>query len=118
MSWKKVPRKNEESLEDLAGHFPQAYKRTMFGCPAWFINGNMFAAAHEENIIVRLAEKDREEALEEEGITPFAPMPGRAMREYVTLEPSLLSQRERLESWFEKAVDYVLTLPPKEKKRK
>ncbi len=89
----------------------------MFGCPAWFLNGNMFAAAHQEDIILKLPEADREDLMDRELAQLFAPM-GRVMREYVVILPAILNSPEEFEKWLLKSRDYVLSLPPKVKKPK
>jgi TfoX/Sxy family transcriptional regulator of competence genes len=90
----------------------------MFGCPAGFVNGNMFCGAHEDNIAVRLGEKACESALRQPGFRPFEPLPGRVMKEYVCLPHDRLTDLNYLESWFKKALDYAAALPPKRAKKR
>lgn len=97
---------------------PGVELRKMFGCPAGFVNGNMFCGAHEGNIVVRLDEDDRASLLEQPGFRPFIPLPGRAMNEYVCLPPDRLTDVEYLERWMNKALDYAATLPPKKAKKR
>jgi hypothetical protein len=55
----------------------------MFGCPVYFINNNMFAGLHQDNLFIRLSETDRERVFTTyEGMCPFEPMKGRTMKEY------------------------------------
>ena len=56
MGWKKVPKENEELLDRLMEAIPEAERRKMFGCPCYFLHGNMFVGAHEENFILRLSD--------------------------------------------------------------
>ena len=44
------------------------------------------------------------------------PMPGRPMREYVTL-PGWRSDREQVAAWALQALDYAAALPPKEPRK-
>jgi TfoX/Sxy family transcriptional regulator of competence genes len=68
----------------------------MFGGPAYFVNGNMFAGVLGEQLMVRLDADDRAELLDADpGAVPFEPMPGRPMREYVTLPESIWGGRAR-----------------------
>lgn len=115
--WRKVPTENAELLERVVEAVPEAEKRMMFGCPAYFLNGNMFLGAHQEDIILRLPESDREELLDRGQASIFAPMNGRVMREYVVLSPSILSSQPEFEKWLLKSRAYVLSLPAKAKKR-
>ena len=47
---------------------------------------------------------------------PFAPMPGRAMKEYVVVPAALVSRPAALRAWLERALTYADTLPAKKKK--
>ena len=55
MAWKKASPEMSDLLADALGPFP-AEKRKMFGFPAYFANGNMFAGVFEDVIILRLAD--------------------------------------------------------------
>jgi TfoX/Sxy family transcriptional regulator of competence genes len=88
----------------------------MFGYPAAFVNGHMFAGVFQDSLFVRLAEKDRTELIAKHGATPFAPMPGRVMREYVVLPPSIVKSEAKLTAWLSRALRYVASLPPTSRK--
>ena len=89
--------------------------RPMFGCPAYFTGGNLFAAVHATGVTVRLPEAARRE-LATLGATPFEPMPGRVMREYMVLPPSVLADAEKTAGWVRRSAEFVASLPPKAKK--
>lgn len=91
-------------------------RRLMFGHPAGFVNGNMFAAVFGDSIIVRLAETDRAALLAHEGAETFDPMGGRPMREYVVLPVAMLEDEEAVRAWMARALAFADELPPKEKK--
>lgn len=99
ISWKKVPDKNKEMLNKVLEAVPEAEKKMMFGCPVWFISGNMFVGAHQEDIFLRLAEPDREEILKQGEAKTFTPMPGRTMKEYVVIPPSIYESETNLLSY-------------------
>jgi TfoX/Sxy family transcriptional regulator of competence genes len=90
-------------------------RRTMFGYPSAFLNGNMMACVFQDRIMVRLAEPDRVDAQRSHGAKPFEPSPGRAMREYVELPPSITNDGDALGRWFDRASSFVATLPGKAK---
>jgi TfoX/Sxy family transcriptional regulator of competence genes len=89
--------------------------RPMFGCPAYFTGGNLFAGVWQETVMLRLDEDDRAQVAAAGG-RPFEPMPGRKMKEYVALPPSMVADRELARAWVRKAAAYAASLPPKEKK--
>jgi TfoX/Sxy family transcriptional regulator of competence genes len=86
-------------------------RRQMFGYPAAFVRGNMAAGLFREQLIVRLPERRRAELLAEPGSTPFEPMPGRPMKEYVVVSPALVSDSRELKRWIGEAATYAASLP-------
>ena len=91
---------------------PELATRQMFGYPAAFLGGHMTTALHEDRWIVRLAEADRA-ALRDLGGGDFEPMPGRPMREYVTLPDSIVGDPAALDAWIARAIAHARTLAPK-----
>jgi TfoX/Sxy family transcriptional regulator of competence genes len=104
----------EETVANLEFDEPVDY-RPMFGCPAYFTGGNMFAGVWQETLMLRLSEQDRLEVAAAGGV-PFEPMPGRTMKEYVALPPDMVADRDTAAPWVRKAAGYAASLPPKEKK--
>lgn len=91
----------------------EAQRRSVFGFPAGFVNGNMFAHLFQESLVARLPDDEREELLREPGASPFEPMPGRPMREYVVLPPKMAANPEAVGPWLRRAFAYAAALPPK-----
>lgn len=96
---------------------PPAVRRSMFGYPAAFLNGNMFMGLHQDAMILRLG-PGAETLLKLPGARVFEPMPGRPMREYVVIPPSLHAEHDGLRKWVAKSLEYAHTLKPKEKSAK
>lgn len=115
MKWKKSPPELIEKF-DASVPGPPAVRRSMFGYPAAFVNGNMFMGLHQSDMVLRLSPKERQEFLQLTGARLFEPMPGRPMREYVVVPPAVLLEREKLTEWVTKALEYGGSLKPKEKK--
>jgi TfoX/Sxy family transcriptional regulator of competence genes len=88
---------------------PDVERRTMFGYPAAFVNGNMFSCLFQSRMMLRLSEDDRRES----GAKPFEPMPGRPMREYVTVPDEVLRSPKLLDAWLRKSHAYASSLPRK-----
>jgi hypothetical protein len=61
MAWKKSPEESltflSETLKDV-----ECQSKQMFGYPVYFMNNNMFIGAHQDDLFLRLASEDREEA--------------------------------------------------------
>jgi TfoX/Sxy family transcriptional regulator of competence genes len=93
--------------------------RTMFGCPAYFINDNMFIGAFKNDVFIRLSPEDKEKVLEKHSnIKPFTPRPGITMKEYVALPKSLYSQKEIFSDLLRKSINYARSLPAKKRHKK
>lgn len=91
--------------------------RKMFGYPAFFSGGNMFAGTFGPNVVVRLPDDERAKALTE-GCSKFEPMPGRPMKEYVTVPAKAVADPVALRRWIGRAAAYGASLPAKKPKAK
>jgi hypothetical protein len=87
--------------------------KPMFGSLAAFAGGQMFMGILGDAVMFRLGEADRQAELAA-GATIFEPMPGRPMREYVSL-PDWRQDSDRARSLAARSLDYALSLPPKKK---
>jgi TfoX/Sxy family transcriptional regulator of competence genes len=90
---------------------PGVERRSMFGCPALFLNGNMFAFAFGPRIAVRLDVPGRAKAAKA-GAPLFEMMPGRPMAEYIDL-PGSAMRVPALRKWIAEGLSYAETLPAK-----
>lgn len=96
---------------------PGVDRRKMFGCPCAFVNGNMFAGVHEQNLILRLAESARAQLVASGTAGPFTVM-GRTMREYVAVSGTLAKPDGEVTDLIEQAFAFASSLPAKQSKRK
>ena len=88
--------------------------KPMFGCPAYFAGSQMFACVHQQHLILRLPADERQRFLATyRDAGPFEPMPGRQMREYVSVPEEVAADPGTLGQWVERAHAYALSLPPK-----
>ncbi len=91
--------------------------RPMFGNLAAFVNGNMFAGLFGERLFVRLGDAERDQVMAAGG-SYFEPMPGRAMKGYVTLPDGWLSDPEPARASIAAAMASTAKLPVKVAKPK
>lgn len=117
MSWKKVPDDLKARFDAALPDDPRVERRSMFGCPCAFANGNMFAGTHQENILVRLGPAKLAEVLAVPGASIFEAMPGRVMKEYASLPESIIAQPRQLAKWIKAGFDHASTLTAKVKKK-
>ncbi len=113
MQWEKPSPELMELLGQTMAHF-DAEKKKMFGSTTYFSNGNMFTGVHEDHIFLRLSEKDRTElAATFEDATPFEPMKGRPMKEYMNIPPGLYEDPDKFKQWLGRSQEYARSIPPK-----
>ncbi len=110
--WNKSPPELVDRFYASLVDYPDAEMRKMFGYPCAFLNEHLFTGLHEENWILRLPPEGREEI----GTENFQPM-GRVMREYVLLPEAIQGDKEQLDGWLSRSIEFVSTLPPKKKKK-
>jgi TfoX/Sxy family transcriptional regulator of competence genes len=104
---------SKEAFRDLVPNDPRVTVRNMFGSLAAFAGDQMFMGLFGQELFVRLDEDERQEVLAGGG-GRLEPMPGRPMREYVTL-PNWRTQPEVVGTWAGRALEYAASLPPKKR---
>jgi len=104
-------------FDELARLTAEADRRQMFGYPTCVLRGNMLMGLHEDSLILRLAEADRAEFLSRHHAATFEPMPGRPMKEYVVVPPSLVSD-DAIGDWVRRSLAYAKQLPAKAPRKK
>ena len=87
-------------------------ERKMFGGVAFMVRGNMICAVGKEHLMVRVGPVEYEAALRAPHAHPMR-FTGKPMRGYITVDPAGYETRNGLSFWLEKALAFVLTLPPK-----
>jgi len=85
----------------------------MFGQPAVFVNGNMFAGLVRGRMILRLSLTDVEKFLAHRGARPFIAMGGRRMKQWVVVPVAMLRSPRALKPWLGRALACGRSLPAK-----
>jgi TfoX/Sxy family transcriptional regulator of competence genes len=109
----KSPPELIERFGRVLDRHPAVERRKMFGYPAAFIGGNLVTSLYADNWVVRLPDADREQLLKLEGARQFEPMPGRAMKGFAIVPPSIVADDAALDSWLERAFAHARTMPLK-----
>jgi TfoX/Sxy family transcriptional regulator of competence genes len=116
MKWAKAPDELKILLEEVMKGF-DCQKRLMFGYPAYFINGNMFAGLFQDQLFLRLSEA---QVLELRAAYPtianLEPMPGRPMREYWVIPKEIHGRPAELAEIIGESADHTRVLAPKVRK--
>ncbi len=114
----------DEHLIDLlstaSAELPEVTTRRLFGCRAFFANGNIYSLVWDTRLCVRLSEPElMQQALALEGAGSWSPTgDGRGMGHWVMLPETLHDDLDGLTPWVEKAHRLAMLRPPKKAKRK
>jgi TfoX/Sxy family transcriptional regulator of competence genes len=117
MKWIQAPQGLVDTFNAVLPADRRAEPRKMFGYPCCFVGGHMFMGLYQDRMVLRLTPEDREALMAKGGVV-FEPMPGRPMKEYVTVPPSVLESQAALLEWVGRSLTYGLSLPPKSKEPK
>jgi len=90
---------------------PAVQQRPMFGYPAFFLNGKMFAGTFQDRSVVKFGD-DRTIPGAKTAKT-FEPMPGRPMAGFVVVPDAVVKSPTKLRAWIGHAHTYAKTLPAK-----
>ena len=85
--WRAAPAPLVARFDHAVAALPEIQQRKMFGYPAAFVNGHMFAGVFQASLFVRLAEKE-----------------------------SIVESEAKLTAWLSRASRYVASLPPTSRK--
>jgi TfoX/Sxy family transcriptional regulator of competence genes len=87
----------------------------MFGGICFMLAGNMACGVIKDDLLVRLAAEEAEQALEDPHARPMD-FTGRPMKNVVYVDPEGTASDQSLASWVEAGADFAASLPAKRKK--
>lgn len=117
MAWPKSPQGLIDLFDACLPVAPGLERRQMFGYPAAFVNGNMFAGLFRDVAFARLPPATRDALEAEFGARHFELMPGRPMRgAYLALPDEVVGDEQRFETLLAAACAFTAALPAKAKK--
>jgi len=101
--------KHKEVLDTFLLDIPFVKPGKMYGHPAYYVGGKLFASLYMEGVCVKVPEPLVKELLKRDGIVPFEPM-GRKMREWVQINRNKSKDYIKDKEIFEKSIEYVASL--------
>jgi TfoX/Sxy family transcriptional regulator of competence genes len=111
--WSKPP----PELVDLMAERMKEVKcdhRKMFGYPAYFVNGNMFAGLFADQVFLRFSDEDQIKLIAEyPDAKHLEPVKGRAMRSYMVIPKEAYSSDEVFKRWLIISLEHTRKLPKK-----
>ena len=115
--WTKPPDALVSLFAKATEKLPGVQSRRMFGYPAAFVNGHMFAGVFQASVILRLSEGDLAAARVAINAELFEPTPGRVMREYVVVPNAVVQSSKLLGDWLKRGHAFASTMPAKPSKK-
>jgi TfoX/Sxy family transcriptional regulator of competence genes len=88
----------------------------MFGGLCFTVHGNMAVGVTGDDLMVRLAPDEGEEALAQPGARPMD-FTGKPMKGFVFVSADHLKTKRMLQRWVDRGVAFASSLPPKKPKR-
>lgn len=104
--------KHKEALDSFILNNLQVKPGKMYGHPAYYVQGKLFASLFIDGVCVKLPEKRVNELLKEDHIFPFEPR-GRKMREWILIIRKNSDDYLNDRLIFEESIDYVFSLTKK-----
>ena len=114
-SWEKSSPELADWFGKIAPKAPGVELKKMFGYPVCFVNGKLFTGLFKQSMMFRLSDSDCAELLKGKGAADFEPMPGRKMKGYVLLADPLKRDRNEIEPWIKRSLEFARALPEKSK---
>jgi TfoX/Sxy family transcriptional regulator of competence genes len=115
MAWTKAPQALMEHFTECLPRDSTVQARKMFGYPAAFVNGNMFAGVFGDGVFARLPPEPRAALERDHGARPFEPMAGRPMKDYLALPDAVIADEAALAETLRAAFLHTAALPLKVK---
>ena len=104
--------KHKEVLDDFLSDNEQVTPGKMFGHPAYYVRGKLFASLYMEGVCVKIPEIRVKELVTKDGYTWFQPM-GRKMKEWIMIIHKNSSEYLKDKAVFQESIEYVTSLTKK-----
>ena len=104
--------KIEMRIKKIVTGWENTDDKKMFGGVCHLLNGNMFCGVHKEFLILRLGQKNADDALKSPHVRPFD-ITGKPMKGWVMVAEDGFKSDGELKDWLDQAVVFVKTLPAK-----
>ena len=101
--------KHKEVLDSFLLDIPLVKPGKMYGHPAYYVGGKLFASLYMQGVCVKVPEILVSELLKRKHIAPFEPM-GRKMREWILINRKKSEDYLKDKDIFEKSIEYIASL--------
>jgi TfoX/Sxy family transcriptional regulator of competence genes len=114
--WQKPSEQTIAIYQNIVSRLDGLEKRTMFGCPCAFVNGNMFFGVFQDQLFLRMTEEKREQLSQIIPIKSFSPM-GKVMKAYIAIPGEIINDQEKLLTLVKNELSIAAGLAPKKSKK-
>jgi hypothetical protein len=101
--------KHKVVLDSFLLDIPVVKPGKMYGHPAYYVGGKLFASLYMDGVCVKIPETRVKELLKKDGIEPFTPM-GRRMREWIYIIRNKSEDYLKDRYIFEESIEFVASL--------
>ncbi|HEX4899334.1 MAG TPA: TfoX/Sxy family protein [Pyrinomonadaceae bacterium] len=118
-----MPKPNVKSghkaiLDSLLLNMPSVVDGKMFGYPAYFVNGKLFACVYGEGVGVKVPEEVANKLLAEKHVVPFQPLGKPKMREWIQINRARPTDYGKDINVFRTSIEFVSQLQTTKRKKK
>ena len=104
--------KHKEVLDSFLLENMSVKPGKMFGHPAYYVDGKLFASLYMEGVCIKLPEPRVKELLTKEGYSLFQPM-GRTMKQWIMITHKNSKDYLKDKTVFQESIEYVTSLTKK-----
>ena len=102
--------KHKKILDSFLLNIPIVKPGKMFGYPAYYVGGKLFASVYEDAVCVKVPESLANELLKREEIVHFQPMGRRKMREWIQINRNNSEDYLKDQGIFDASVEFVSSI--------
>ena len=113
MKMPKSPPELVDRFNAVLSRYPDVGRKQMFGYPAAFVGGNLTTSLFGDHWVMRLPDDERAELMKLEGSGQFEPMPGRPMKGFAIVPPSIVADDASLDGWLGRAFAHARSMTAK-----
>ena len=101
---------HKEVLDSFLLEIPVVQPGKMFGYPAYYVGGKLFACVYEDAVGLKVPEEVAKKALSRGDIVPFQPLGRRVMKEWIQINHTNSQKYTEDTKLFDTSIEYVSTL--------
>lgn len=105
-------------LDSLLLNMPDVVEGKMFGYPAYYVNGKLFACIYGEGVGVKVPDEVANKFLSEKHVVPFQPLGKPIMREWIQINRARPADYRKDMAIFRASAEFVSQLQTTKRKKK